>query len=180
MNVGGLIFMIPMALGIAASIRVGFNVGARDLAAARRSGRIVIGVALVFAVVAAAVLLGFREAIAGLYTTDASVLVLAADLLIFVALWQLVDDAQVTAIGTLRGFKDTRIPMLIALLAYWVIGLPIGVAFGFEWVEVPALGGLRGFWVGFCAALLFAAVVLVSRFAWLSRRDDRILLFAAR
>lgn len=180
MNIGGLMFMIPMALGIAASIRVGFNVGSRDLAAARRSGRIVIGVALVFAVVAAVLLLAFRQAIAGLYTTDLTVLALAADLLVFVALWQLVDDTQVTAIGTLRGFKDTRIPMLIALLAYWGIGLPIGVAFGFGWVDVPALGGLRGFWVGFCAALLFAAVVLVCRFVWLARRDDRILAFAAR
>jgi MATE family multidrug resistance protein len=179
-NVGGLAFMIPMAIGIAVSIRVGFNVGARDLEAARRSGRIAIGVALCVAVVVAVVLLAFREQIAGLYTTDAAVLVLAADLMLFVALWQLVDDTQVTAIGTLRGFKDTRVPMLIALLAYWAVGLPIGMALGFGWVEVPALQGLRGFWVGFCAALLVAAVVLLGRFAWLSRRDDRILAFAQR
>jgi multidrug resistance protein, MATE family len=180
MNIGGILFMIPMALGIAASIRVGFNVGARDLAAARRCGMLAIGVALCVAASAAAVLLGFRESIVGLYTTDAAVLALAAELLLFVAIWQLVDNTQVTTIGTLRGFKDTRMPMVIALLAYWVVGLPIGVAFGFGWVDVPALQGLRGFWVGFCVALLVAAVVLLSRFAWLSRRDDRILAFTHR
>jgi len=179
-NIGGITFMIPMALGIAVSIRVGFNVGRRDLVAARRSGRVAIGVSLAVAVIAALLLLGLREAIAGLYTTDPAVLLLSADLLLFVAIWQLVDDAQVTTIGVLRGFKDTRVPMLVALLAYWAVGLPIGVMFGFGWVEVPALQGLRGFWVGFCVALLVAAVVLLGRFAWLSRRDDRILAFANR
>ncbi|MBX3706203.1 MAG: MATE family efflux transporter [Pseudomonadales bacterium] len=180
MNVGGLAFMIPMALGIAVSIRVGFNVGAKDLAGARRSGRVAIGVSFAFAAVAAVLLLGAREWVAGLYTTDSAVLVLAAELMVFVALWQFVDDTQVTAIGALRGFKDTRVPLLIALLAYWIIGLPVGVVLGFGYVEIEAFGGVRGFWVGFCAGLFVAAVVLVARFAWLSGRDDRILAFAQR
>jgi MATE family multidrug resistance protein len=180
MNIGGLTFMIPMAVGIAASIRVGFNVGAADLHRARHSGRLAIGVGVVFALIAATILLFTRNSIAELYTTDAAVIALAADLLIFVALWQLVDDTQVTAIGTLRGFKDTRVPMLIALCAYWVLGLPVGVVLGFGLVDVPLFAGLRGFWVGFCVALLFAAVVLLARFGWLARRDDRILAFASR
>jgi Na+-driven multidrug efflux pump len=69
---------------------------------------------------AAALLLGTREWVAGLYTNDTGVLILAAELMVFVALWQFVDDTQVTAIGALRGFKDTRVPLLIALLAYWI------------------------------------------------------------
>jgi len=179
-NVGGITFMVPMALGIAASIRVGFNVGARQLDAARHSGWIAIGLALAVAVLVAALLLIFRESIAGFYTTDQAVLRLAMDLMLFVAFWQLVDYAQATTVGALRGFKDTRLPMLIALFAYWAVGLPVGVAFGFGWIDMPAVTGLRGFWVGFCAALVVVAVVLLARFAWLARRDDRIMAFASR
>jgi MATE family multidrug resistance protein len=179
-NVGGITFMIPMALGIAASIRVGFNVGARQLDAARHSGWIAIGLSLSLAILVAALLLLFREVIAGLYTKDQAVLRLAMDLMLFVAFWQLVDYAQATTVGALRGFKDTRLPMLIALFSYWAVGLPVGVAFGFGWIDVPALTGLRGFWVGFCAALVVVAVVLLARFAWLARRDERIMAFSSR
>lgn len=182
-NIAGLTFMVPMALGIAVSIRVGYNVGAGDLIAARRSGWVAIGVSLVVAVFAAIALLVFRHLIAGLYTIDTAVLLLAADLLLFVALWQLVDDAQVTTIGALRGFKDTRVPMVVALIAYWGVGLPVGVVLGFGLLDLPslhALQGLRGFWVGLCSGLVVAALVLVGRYTWLSARDARILAFSHR
>jgi multidrug resistance protein, MATE family len=180
MNIGALAFMVPMAIGAAASIRVGFNVGAGDLAGARRSGWIALGLTLAVAVVLAVLVLAFRGVLAGLYTTDATVLLLAADLLLFVAFWQLVDDTQVTAIGALRGFKDTRVPMFIALVAYWLIGMPIGMLLGFEWIGVPAVQGLRGFWIGLACGLAVASVVLVGRFAWLSRQESRILALAHR
>jgi multidrug resistance protein, MATE family len=167
-----------MALGMAVAIRVGFNTGTGDLAAARRSGWVAIGVSLVFAVAAAAVLLAFRGPIAGLYSNDAAVVGVAMQLMIFVAVYQLVDDTQVTALGALRGFKDTRTPMVIALVAYWTIGLPVGVVLGFGWLEVPGFSGVRGFWVGLSAGLTVAAVVLVCRFAWLSRRESHVLRLA--
>jgi MATE family multidrug resistance protein len=179
-SVGGLAFMIPMAIGMAASIRVGYNVGAGDLPGARRSGQVAIGVSLVFAVLAAALILPAREVIAGLYTTQMPVLLLAAELMIFVALYQFVDDTQVAAIGSLRGYKDTRVPMIVALLAYWAVGLPVGVLFGFDLVGVPELEGVRGFWVGLCAGLAVASVFLILRFAWLSRRPDVIVRMASR
>jgi MATE family multidrug resistance protein len=141
---------------------------------------VAIGVSVVVAVVAATLLLLFRQSIAGLYTNDSDVLRLAADLLLFVAVWQLVDNSQVTTIGVLRGFKDTRMPMLVALLAYWMVGLPVGAAFGFGFIEVAAFAGLRGFWLGLCVGLLVAAVVLVTRFVWLARQDERIFAFAQR
>tara|TARA_Y100001933_G_scaffold153338_2_gene151747 strand:+ start:3009 stop:4418 length:1410 start_codon:yes stop_codon:yes gene_type:complete len=179
-NVGGLAFMIPMALGMAVAIRVGYNTGAGDLTAARRSGWVAIGVGLAFAVVAGAALLALRAPIAGLYSNDAAVIRVAAELMVFVAVYQLVDDTQVTAIGALRGFKDTRMPMVIALLAYWAVGLPVGLVLGFGWLEVPGMTGVRGFWVGLSAGLSVAAVVLICRFAWLSRREDRVLALAGR
>lgn len=177
-SVGGLAFMIPMALGMAVAIRVGFNTGAGDLAAARRSGWLAIGVSLAFALVAAVFLLILRGPIASLYSNDPAVVAVAMQLMIFVAVYQFADDTQVTALGALRGFKDTRTPMIIALVAYWTIGLPVGVVLGFGWLEIPGLTGVRGFWVGLSAGLSVAAVVLVSRFAWLSRQEAQVMRLA--
>ncbi|MEZ5559481.1 MAG: MATE family efflux transporter [Pseudomonadales bacterium] len=179
-SVGGLAFMAPMALGMAAAIRVGFNVGSGNLAAARRSGWVALASALAFAVVAGLLILFGREFLAALYSRELAVLALAGELIVFVALFQLVDDTQVVAMGALRGFKDTRVPMLVALFAYWVVGLPVGVVLGFDLVGVPVLAGVRGFWVGLSVGLAVAALILVGRFAWLSRRDELIHRLAER
>ncbi len=182
-SVGGITFMVPLALGMAVSIRVGYNVGAGDLPGARRSGWVAIGVSLAFALLAALAVLFGRELLAGLYSTEAAVLTLAVDLLLFVALYQFFDDSQVTAVGALRGFKDTRAPMWMAVLSYWAVGLPVGVVLGFGWLDVAGLEpfeGVRGFWVGLLAGLGVAAVLLVTRFGWLSRRHQRVLEFSSR
>ncbi len=182
-NVGGVTFMVPLALGMAVSIRVGFNVGARDFPAARLSGWVAIGVSLCFALVAAVAVYFSRGAIAELYSNDLPVILFAVDLLLFVVLYQFFDDTQVTAIGALRGFKDTRTPMWVAIFSYWFIGLPVGLSLGFGWFEVQAFAafeGVRGFWVGLLVGLGVAAVILLLRYNWLSRQDAHILQFSAR
>lgn len=179
-SVGGLAFMVPLALGMAVAIRVGFNVGAGNLPGARRSGWVAIGVSLAFALVVGVLLFTFRGFIANLYSNDLTVITLAMELMVFVAVYQLVDDTQVTAMGALRGFKDTRTPLFIALVAYWAVGFPVGMALGFGWIEVSGFSGVRGFWVGLSVGLLVAASVLVARFAWLSRRETLVLRLATR
>ncbi len=173
-NIGGLTFMIPLALGMAGCIRVGYTVGTGDLDAARRSGRVVIGVSAIFAVVAAVAVFFGREFVAGLYTNDASVYLLASELLLFVAFYQLFDDTQVTAIGALRGYKDTNTPMWVAAFAYWGVGFPVGISLGFGLLGAPVLG-VSGFWWGLFVGLAVAAVVLLSRFRWLSHQTERVL-----
>ena len=176
-NVGGVTFMIPLAMGMAATIRVGHNVGARNYAAARRSAFVALMAAAAFAVVAAGLLLWLREAIAGLYSTDAGVVAIASGLLMIVALYQFVDDTQVVAMGALRGYKDTRAPMLTAALAYWGIGLPVGAALGFGIGGVAALG-VTGFWIGLVVGLSVAALMLITRLTRLSRNEARVQRFA--
>jgi len=178
-NIGALTFMVPLALGMAASIRVGYNVGRGDYEAARRSGLVALTLSLGVALVCMLLLVLFREPLVGLYSTDPQVLQLAASLVLFVAAFQLFDDIQVTSIGSLRGYKDTRFPMITALLSYWGIAVPVGYCLGFGKFGFPALGA-HGFWAALTLGLAIAALVLFSRFQWLSRQPDRIAKFAFR
>ncbi len=117
-----------------------------------------------FALAAAVALVLGNELIAAFASRERVVATLAAELILFVALYiQVVDDAQATAIGALRGYKDTRMPMLIALFGYWGVALPLGATLGFGWLG-PALG-IYGFWIGLATGLATVAVLL-SRRLW--------------
>ncbi|MBT7335645.1 MAG: MATE family efflux transporter [Gammaproteobacteria bacterium] len=178
-NVGGLTFMIPLAIGMAASIRVGFNVGAGNLAAAGRSGWVALSMSLAFAGLAALILATAGDVIAAVYTKDFGVQVLAVQLLVLVAIYQPVDNVQGTAIGALRGFKDTRVPFFVAVGAYWLIGFPTSWALGFGYFEAIDFG-IYGYWMGLMLGLTVAAVVLVGRFVYLTQRADLVSLLARR
>jgi MATE family multidrug resistance protein len=127
---------------------------------------------------ASSLVLAFRDAIPLLYTNDPGVLAVATQLLVLIAIYQVFDDGQATIIGVLRGYKDTRIPLLVTLFAYWALALPVGAVLGFG-IKVPALG-VSGFWLGLILGLVLVAITLSARFVWLSARDDRIRLYAAR
>src|SRR5690606_21033899 len=111
-----------------------------------------------------------RDAIAGLYSTDAEVIAVASSLLVFAAVFQFSDAIQVTAAGALRGYQDTRATMLITLLAYWGIGLPVGYGLGLsDWFGSPP-SGPQGLWQGLVAGLSFAALLLSVRLVRSARR----------
>jgi MATE family multidrug resistance protein len=164
-NVASLCFMIPFGVAEATTVRVGHALGRGDRAGIRRA--YFAGAALVLGTQAAsalALLLG-NHAIVGLYTGDAAVAALAASLLLYAALFQFPDGIQVLSAGALRGLRDTRVPMLLAGLAYWGIGMPVGAGLGL------ALGwGPRGMWLGLTAGLSVAAFLLCRRFLRSSAR----------
>ena len=169
-NVSGLVFMIPLGLGMATSIRVGYNVGAGDYVAARRSGLVAVGAGFIFAVFAVSTLLLGGEFIVSLYSTEASVVELATGLIVIVAFFQLSDDLQVIGMGALRGYKDTRAPFLVALICYWVVGFPVAWILGFGYFETLDLG-VYGYWIGMATGLTCAAILLLYRFNKVSRRE---------
>lgn len=177
-NVGALAFMVPYALGMAASIRVATNVGANDFPAARVSGWVAMGTSLMFALFAVVILIFGREFIASLYTTETAVLALAAQLMIFVAIYQPFDDLQATAMGVLRGFKDTQRPFVIAVMSYWLIAFPVSWTLGFGYFEAFNYG-VYGYWIGLIVGLGVAAGALLARFIYLVKRPQRILELAA-
>ena len=131
-----------------------------------------------FAVVAGVLLTLLRYQIASAYSTDVSVISIAATVMLFVAAYQLVDDTQVVAIGALRGYKDTRVPMLIALFGYWVVGTPISCWLGFGWF-LPEPWGIYGFWTGMTIGLSTVSIPLAWRLWRVSRDPERIAQLAA-
>lgn len=158
----GVAFMIPLSIGMASTIRVGASMGARQFQAAWQTVRVALGLALVIGVISGIVILLGRGFLVTAFTRDPSVVALASILFLYCALFQLFDCTQVVLMGCLRGYKDTTKPMFIAIAAYWGVGLPVGLAFGFGWVtEEPV--GVIGFWWGLCAGLATAAFGLSIR-----------------
>jgi MATE family multidrug resistance protein len=164
-NVATLCFMLPFGIAEATTVRVGHARGRGDRAGLRRAWAAGLVLVLATQAASAAVLVGGHRAIAALYTADPLVAALAARLLLYAALFQFPDGIQVLSAGALRGLKDTRVPMWLAALAYWGIGMPVGAGLGL------GLGwGPEGMWLGLTAGLLVAAVLLARRFLRQSRR----------
>lgn len=164
-NFAALVFMVPLGLASAITVRVGNALGRGDREGARYVGSIGLGIAVAFATLSMSFMFLFPEAIVALYTNDPSVTALALSLLFLAAIFQLSDGVQIAAAGCLRGYKDTRMPMVINILAYWLIGLASGYYLTFN------VGlGPRGMWIGMILGLTVAAVLLTYRFAVTSKR----------
>jgi MATE family multidrug resistance protein len=163
-NVASVAFMLPLGVAMATTVRVGRAVGAGDADGVRYAGFVGIAASLLTQTLSCALMAFFPGAIAALYTHDPEVVALAAQLLLLAAIFQFSDGIQVTANGALRGLKDTTVPMVITVLAYWGIGMPLAYWLGF------GLGmGARGIWIGLIAGLTGAALLLFVRFFRLAR-----------
>ncbi len=157
-------FMVPLGIGIAASVRVGQAVGRGDPVGARWAGYLGVMLSALFMLGTAILFWTAPRAVISLYLdlsdpVNAEVVTLAVTLLGIAAIFQIFDGVQVSAAGGLRGLKDTRVPMLIGFVSYWLLGLPISAALGF-W----AGWGATGLWWGFVLGLASAAVLLTTRF----------------
>ncbi len=178
-NFSSFVFMVPLSFGIALLTRVGQAMGEGQAERARFVAWVGVGMSVAFGAVSAAGIALFRWEIARLYTSDPAVQALCAHLLLFAALFQLSDAAQVAASSAIRGYQVTRPPMLIQLVAFWVFSLPVGYALGVapDWFgigpEVPM--GATGFWIGLTLGLTIAAVLL----SWSLQRLSRQRILAA-
>jgi MATE family multidrug resistance protein len=168
-NVASLCFMIPMGLAEATTVRVGHALGRGDGAGLRRAVLAGVAIVLITQTLSAGALLLGNGFIVGFYTDETAVAVLAASLLLYAAAFQFPDGLQVLSAGALRGLGDTRVPMLLAALAYWGIGMPLGAGLGLELGGIGLGLGPRGMWLGLIAGLTVAAVLLGSRL-WRSSR----------
>ncbi|WP_299860501.1 MATE family efflux transporter [uncultured Hoeflea sp.] len=165
-------FMIPLGLSHAATVRVGQAYGRGDMDQLARAAHTVMGLSVVISLMAAALFWTFPEALVSLFLDEANadaaeLLRVAVPLLLVAAAFQLVDAIQAIGAGLLRGIKDTRIPMIIAVISYWPVGLSAAYGLGF------GLGyGGPGVWAGLALGLGVAAVLLNLRFALRGRFLD--------
>ncbi len=148
-----------MVTGVAASggIRVGANLG--NIKAMRLSGSVALMMGFIFMAFCCAIMLIFNASLAKLYIIDPQVLPLAATLIFIAGFFQLSDGIQAVALGILRGMADVNIPTIITLIAYWVIGLPVGYFLSFN----QNMGAI-GIWIGLSVGLSASAILLSWRF----------------
>lgn len=167
-------FMVHLGLSNATTIRAGNAYGRRDAEHLARGGQTAIILSLVASAITIVVFLLIPELlINGFLDADDpardQIIAIGIGLLAMAALFQLVDGAQVIALGLLRGVQDTRVPMFIAAFSYWIIGMPSGYFLGFT----MGLGGI-GVWTGLVIGLAFAAVLLMARFWGPTMRKMRL------
>ncbi|MCI2397866.1 MATE family efflux transporter [Aliiroseovarius subalbicans] len=166
-----LFFMVHVGLSNAATVRAGRALGRGDELGLRRGAGTIIALSLVFALVAVVLFLAIPGPMMGVFLDPDeplrdAILTVGASLLAVAALFQFADAAQVMALGLLRGVQDTRVPMVIAAVSYWIVGVPLSYAMGITW----GWGGV-GVWMGLVMGLLLAGILMMTRF-W--RKSSRI------
>ncbi|KIQ02721.1 multidrug transporter MatE [Agrobacterium tumefaciens] len=171
LQLASIAFMIPLGLGQAATVRIGVAHGQNDYRNLVRAAITVYGVACAIAVCGGLLFAIAPEYLASWFLDPslpgaADVLAYASTLVIIAGVFQLVDGMQVVAAGLLRGLKDARVPMILALISYWPIG------FALAWVAAFPLGfGGPGVWFGFVVGLSAAALLLTTRFYVMVKRQ---------
>jgi MATE family, multidrug efflux pump len=172
LSFAALTFMVPLGISSAAAVRVGQEVGRGDPAAARRAGWSAIILGAGFMACSAAVFVSFSKSLARVFSPDPEVIQVGSTLLLVAAAFQLFDGIQICTTGALRGSGDTRTPMFANLIAYWLIGLPVGYLLGFKlrW-------GAVGVWIGLCIGLMMIGSSLLV--AWHRRSHAQELIALA-
>jgi len=165
LNIASVSYMMVSGLGAAATIRVGNQLGKRDIPMLRLAGQSLFHMTLAMMFVTMILLIALRNVLPEFYSSDPEVLQYTAVLMIAAGIFQLPDGLQATTLGALRGVQDVNIPTVIAFIAYWVIAVPtcyyLGVTRGI---------GPLGVWIGLTVGLLLASVALYWRFQYKVRR----------
>jgi multidrug resistance protein, MATE family len=165
LNCASIVFMVPLGLSFAITTNVGLYVGQKKYREARVVGYAGYVVNGLFNLCSATILIFFSFNIASFYTNDLELARIAAGLIVFAGIFQLSDGIQVAGMGILRGYKDTKIPMISNLISYWGIGMPLGYLLGFVFGYKA-----EGMWVGIIFGLTIAAVLHGLRFKIVSFR----------
>jgi MATE family multidrug resistance protein len=165
-NLASISYMFALGISAAATIRVGTAVGRRDKTAVRTAGFNAILLSASVMGLFGILFIGLRNFLPALYIDDPQVISIASSLLIIAALFQMFDGTQAVGVGILRGIADTRVPMIISFVAYWIVGLPGGYLLGFIFKL-----GVQGVWIALLCSLLVSASMLSLRFHKKSKQE---------
>ena len=168
-NFASLVYMLPLSIGTALTIVIGFEVGAKRYNSARQYSLLGIGIAITVALFFAVGLSLFSHQIAGLYTNNPIILQLIQSFLAYAILFQLSDAVAAPIQGALRGYKDVKVTLIMALVSYWGIGMPTGYI-----LAKYTSNGPYGYWIGLITGLAVGAIVLSIRLIHLQRKHSKI------
>ena len=177
-TISSLTFAIPLSLGVATSIRVGYLLGQKELSLAKHTAYMSLAISLTIAIIVALILVIFRTPIITLFTQEVAVITICMHLIILLAIYQASDYLQVVASNVLRGYKDTQSIFFITLLSYWVVGLPVGYILGLTDLIMEPIGA-AGFWIGIILGLAVAAILLIVRMIYIQKQPDVTILTRA-
>ncbi len=172
MHVSTVTFMIPLAIGLAASVRVGNLVGANASQDSRFAAFCGIGFSIALAFINAAILILYGEYLASFFNPNSLIISLASTLLIVAAIFQITDGIAFSGMGALRGYKDTRVPLLIMIIAYWVVGMPLGYNISLTDNIIEPIGAL-GMWIGMAAGMFILSILVLWRLNLVSRTSTQ-------
>jgi MATE family multidrug resistance protein len=158
-NLATISYMATAGLAAAATVRVSYFLGQKDLKNLRLAAYTLLVMALTFMTACALLFILGRNWLPGLYINDPDVVEIAASLLIIAGLFQLSDGTQVVCISALRGLEDVKLPSALIFIAYWIIGLPLGY-----WLGFMMENGAQGIWLGLLIGLTLTAVAMLWRF----------------
>jgi MATE family multidrug resistance protein len=171
LNMAALTFMVPLGIGAAATVLVGHAVGRNDVEDARGASKAAIVLGVGFMMTTAVIMLTVPMLLARAYTNDAAVLALAATLIPIAGVFQVFDGLQVVSIGLLRGLGDTRTPLIVNVLGFWLLGLPVSL-----WLAFRLDYGPQGLWWGLVVGLAVVALALLWRVRVRLREEVRRLV----
>lgn len=163
LNIAGVLYMLPLAVALTATVRIGGLRGAGHGNSLRLASRFPLLIAGGIALFNMFVLLLLREQIAAFYSSLAAVQAVAALLMLYALIFQIPDSLQGAALGILRGHSDTFVPMLCVSASYWLLGIPFGYYLAFVGTPFTPPLGIDGLWLGMIAGLTAAAVSLLLR-----------------
>ncbi|WP_152654929.1 MATE family efflux transporter [Oceanobacillus sp. CFH 90083] len=171
MNFAGLLYMLPLSVGMALTIAVGFEIGAKRFNDARSYTYLGITGGVIIAVFIGIILFVFDDTVARLYHNNSEVIALTKHFILFAIFYQLADAIGAPIQGALRGYKDVNVTLILALISYWLIGLPVGFLFA-NYTSFEAFG----YWIGIIVGLSAGAVALLLRLFFIQhkfRRDSQ-------
>ncbi|MEW6653747.1 MAG: MATE family efflux transporter, partial [Bacteroidota bacterium] len=164
-NMASITYMIILGISAAGTIRVGGFVGENDWRKVRYAGFTSLGIAVLIMFSFGVIFILFNNTLPYFYIKDKEVIVIASQLLIIAALFQIFDGMQACGVGILRGLADVKIPLLISLLSYWIIGIPVGALLGF-YFDLGAVG----VWFGLLIGLALLGLTMLLRFNYKTKR----------
>lgn len=168
LNIASILFMLPLAIGLAGSTRVGNLLGEKKFLDAKYSSYVGVSLCFIGALFNMIILLIFRENFSSIYSKDIEVINVAISLLIYASIFQIPDGIQMGSLGALRGYKDTFAPMVFLLISYWIFAIPLGYFLTNYGFTKPL--GAEGMWISMIMGLVLFSLFIFNRLRLVSSR----------